>query len=34
MMNKLLLTAIALGLWANVWVTLVGTTQAQPAGVR
>ena len=30
MTNKLLLAAIALGLWANVWVTLVQPTQAQP----
>jgi hypothetical protein len=29
MMNKLLLAAIALGLWANVWVTQVRPTQAQ-----
>jgi hypothetical protein len=29
MMNKLLLAAIALGLWANVWVALVQPTQAQ-----
>jgi hypothetical protein len=29
MMNKFLLAAIALGLWANVWVTLVRPTQAQ-----
>ena len=32
MMNKLLLAAIALGLWANVWVTLVRPTQAQTTG--
>ena len=28
MMKKLLLAAIALGLWANVWVTLVRPTSA------
>jgi hypothetical protein len=32
MMTKLLLAAIALGLWANVWVTLVRPTQAQTTG--
>jgi hypothetical protein len=32
MMNKLLLAAIALGLWTNVWVTLVRPTQAQTTG--
>jgi hypothetical protein len=34
MMNKLLLAAIALGLFANAWATLVQPTQAQSSDLN